>query len=46
MQFEQQDQIKLDSEQNTIYSTANRKDSSAANVRKADWKKQKERKKK
>ena len=45
MQFEQQDQIKLDSEQNTIYSTTNRKDSSAANVRKSDRKKQKEEKK-
>ena len=46
MQSEQQDQIKLDSEQNTIYSTTNRKDSSAANVGKSDRKKQTERKKK
>ena len=46
MQSEQQDQITLDSEQNTIYSTTNRKDSSAANARKSDRKKQKERKKK
>ena len=44
MQFEQQGQIKLDSEQNTIYSTTNRKESSTANVRKSDRKKQKERK--
>ena len=46
MQSEQEDQIKLDSEQNTIYRTTNRKDSSAVNVRKSDRKKQKERKKK
>ena len=36
MQFEQQDRIKLDSEQNTFYSITNRNDSSAANVRKAE----------